>query len=97
MNRPAFDLTPFLQQDEGQHFDRDRRGHRSYVSDRGELGTDRGERGADRGERDPKIRVRVGQRSPLERRFPDTPTHAEQAYRSCGGQLPLGLSRKDPE
>lgn len=29
----------------------------------------------------------------LARRFPDTPTHPEQAYRSSGGQLPLGLSR----
>ena len=38
--------------------------------------------------------VQAGQ---LERRFPDTPTHAEQAYRSCGGQLPLGFSREDPE
>ncbi|MGB5147005.1 MAG: ATP-binding protein [Porticoccaceae bacterium] len=33
--------------------------------------------------------VKAGQ---LERRFPDAPTHAEQAYRSSGGQLPLGLS-----
>ena len=33
--------------------------------------------------------VKAGQ---IERRFPDAPTHAEQAYRSSGGQLPLGLS-----
>lgn len=36
--------------------------------------------------------VRTGQ---LERRYPDTPTHAEQAYRSTGMQLPLGYSGED--
>jgi ATP-dependent DNA helicase RecG len=36
--------------------------------------------------------VKAGQ---LERRFPDTPTHAEQAYRSTGMQWPPGLSEED--
>ena len=36
--------------------------------------------------------VKAGQ---LERRFPDTPTHAEQAYRSADTQFPLGLSEED--
>lgn len=90
MNRPAFDLTPFLQQDEGQHFDRNRRGHRSHIADRGELGADRGERNLQR-------RTQIGRWSPLVRRFPATPLHVEQAHCRCGGQLPLGLSRKDPE
>jgi ATP-dependent DNA helicase RecG len=36
--------------------------------------------------------VRAGQ---LERRYPDTPTHAEQAYRSTGMQLPFGHSGED--
>lgn len=36
--------------------------------------------------------VRSGQ---LERRYPDTPTHAEQAYRSTGMQLPLGQPGED--
>lgn len=31
----------------------------------------------------------------LERRFPDTPTHSEQAYRSTRMQLPFGRSRED--
>jgi len=36
--------------------------------------------------------VKAGQ---LERRFPDTPTHAEQAYRSTGMQWSPGLSEED--
>ena len=220
MTHPAFDITPFLHQDEGQHFDRkflfegpegtkrtrDRRAVRDQVAeyvagfanlrsligldtlnaslllrrlrdrsllelhphgansyytlppplseatdrgerdaDRGDLAQDRGERDADRGELAPEILAAIGQLgtrprkerlraviaticarrdwttpaelarwlnilpanltdrhlSPmvkagqLERRFPDTPTHAEQAYRSADTQFPLGLSEED--
>ncbi|MCU0754822.1 MAG: N-6 DNA methylase [Xanthomonadales bacterium] len=43
---PAFDIRPFLHQDEGQHFDCDR----LHIADRGELAADRGELAPDRGE-----------------------------------------------
>lgn len=133
---PAFDIRPFLHQDEGQHFDRGRRDSQLHIADRGELGTDRGERRADRGER----RADRGELAPdrgeltpdrgellcinpaglrprkllpahrtnrhwssvvnagrLERRFSETPTHAEQAGRSTGFQMPLGFTGKDQE
>ncbi|MDB5972606.1 MAG: hypothetical protein JWQ90_5056 [Hydrocarboniphaga sp.] len=123
MSQPAFDLTPFLHQDEGQHFDRkflyegregtkrarDRRklrdrslldlhphGANSYYTLPPPLSTpaqaqtgpgDRGESEPNRGELEAGL---------LERRFPDTPTHPDQAYRISRRRLPFGLPQVDP-
>ena len=46
MTEPQFDITPFLDQDEGQHFDR----RAVRKTDTGEFGADIGELGADAGE-----------------------------------------------
>ena len=59
MSPPPFDITPFLDQDEGQHFDRKslfegppvrKRSGGELAVDRGELALDRGELALDRGE-----------------------------------------------
>lgn len=75
---PAFDIRPFLHQDEGQHFDRRRRERRFHRADRGELAADRGECRADRGElnadRGELLRVDpVGPRKLLPTRRTDRP------------------------
>ena len=46
MTKSQFDITPFLDQDEGQHFDR----RAVRKTDTGEFGADIGEFGADAGE-----------------------------------------------
>ena len=48
MTESQFDITPFLDQDEGQHFDR----RAVRKTDTGELGAETGELDADTGELD---------------------------------------------
>ena len=48
MTESQFDITPFLDQDEGQHFDR----RAVRKTDTGEFGADIGEFGAETGELD---------------------------------------------
>ncbi len=78
--------------------------HGESVADRGERGADRGEQApdwgeqaldrgeqaSDRGELTERHLTPMVQAGILERRYPATPTHAEQAYRRSNRSLPLG-------